>query len=152
MNYRTDRLWMLHLIYAGINSEDDALICIRNSVLEIILSVYASPLSDVESKELILRVSCGHVNDFLFLWLFLLMDSWKLRGMHFLGMFWLFFLQCIVLMMLFKKVTKVKEQSASYGLMKVFSNVVSFTDTPLCFLLPASPGTTFFVFIIQIAA
>ncbi|KNA12925.1 hypothetical protein SOVF_121720 [Spinacia oleracea] len=56
VNYRTDRLWMLHLIYAGINSEDDALICIRNSVLEIILSVYASPLSDVESKELILRV------------------------------------------------------------------------------------------------
>ncbi|KAL2944584.1 Nucleolar pre-ribosomal-associated protein 1 [Bienertia sinuspersici] len=56
VNFRTDRLWMLRLLYAGINLEDDALICIRNSVLDILLSVYASPLTDIESKELILLV------------------------------------------------------------------------------------------------
>ncbi|XP_021758900.1 uncharacterized protein LOC110723822 [Chenopodium quinoa] len=56
VTFRTDRLWMLRLLYAGINLEDDAVICVRNSVPEILLSVYASPLSDLESKELILRV------------------------------------------------------------------------------------------------
>lgn len=56
VNFRTDRLWMLRLLYAGINFEEDALIFVRNSMLEILLSVYASPLSDVESKELILQV------------------------------------------------------------------------------------------------
>ncbi|XP_057545063.1 uncharacterized protein LOC130824182 isoform X1 [Amaranthus tricolor] len=55
-NFRTDRMWMLCLLYAGINSEDDALIYIKNSVFEILLSVYTSPLSDIESKELILLV------------------------------------------------------------------------------------------------
>ena len=56
-------MWMLCLLYAGINSEDDALIYIKNSVFEILLSVYTSPLSDIESKELILLVSCDYVLD-----------------------------------------------------------------------------------------
>lgn len=56
VNFRKDRLWMLRLLHAGINLEDDAQIYIRNSVLEILLSVYSSPLSDKEAKELILQV------------------------------------------------------------------------------------------------
>lgn len=47
---------MLRLLYAGLNLDDDAQIYIRNSVLEILMSFYASPLSDNESKELILLV------------------------------------------------------------------------------------------------
>lgn len=47
---------MLRLLYAGLNLDDDAQIYIRNSVLEILMSFYASPLSDSESKELILLV------------------------------------------------------------------------------------------------
>lgn len=47
---------MLRLVYAGLNFDDDAQIYIRNSILEVLLSFYASPLSDNESKELILLV------------------------------------------------------------------------------------------------
>ncbi|XP_010675691.2 uncharacterized protein LOC104891665 isoform X2 [Beta vulgaris subsp. vulgaris] len=56
VTFRTDRMWMLRLLYAGINIEDDAVVYIRNSVLEILLSFYVSPLSDIDSKELILLV------------------------------------------------------------------------------------------------
>ncbi|KAH7865065.1 hypothetical protein Vadar_001776 [Vaccinium darrowii] len=59
VNFRTDRLWMLRLLYAGLDSDDDARIYIRNNILEILLVFYASPLSDIESKELTLQV----VND-----------------------------------------------------------------------------------------
>ncbi|KAH7839306.1 hypothetical protein Vadar_002434 [Vaccinium darrowii] len=55
VNFRTDRLWMLRLLYAGLDSDDDARIYIRNNILEILLVFYASPLSDIESKELTLQ-------------------------------------------------------------------------------------------------
>ncbi|KAH7862002.1 hypothetical protein Vadar_033545 [Vaccinium darrowii] len=55
VNFRTDRLWMLRLLYAGLDSDDDARIYIRNNILEILLVFYASPLLDIESKELILQ-------------------------------------------------------------------------------------------------
>lgn len=56
MNLKGERLWILRLIYAGLNLEDDSRIYIRNSVQEILLSFYSSPLSDKESQELILQV------------------------------------------------------------------------------------------------
>ncbi|XP_058184680.1 uncharacterized protein LOC131302085 [Rhododendron vialii] len=56
VNFRTDRLWILCLLYAGLDSDDDAQIYIRNNILEILLGFYASPLSDIESKEMILQV------------------------------------------------------------------------------------------------
>ncbi|KAK2639656.1 hypothetical protein Ddye_027451 [Dipteronia dyeriana] len=56
VNFRTERLWILRLAYAGLNLEDDAQIYIRNSILEILLSFYSSPLSDNESKKLILMI------------------------------------------------------------------------------------------------
>ncbi|KAL5804145.1 hypothetical protein ACOSQ3_030945 [Xanthoceras sorbifolium] len=56
VNFRTERLWILRLAYAGLNLDDDAQIYIRNSILEILLSFYSSPLSDNESKELILLI------------------------------------------------------------------------------------------------
>ncbi|XP_028111055.1 uncharacterized protein LOC114309518 isoform X4 [Camellia sinensis] len=56
VKFRTLRLWILRLLYAGLNSDDDAQIYIRNNILEILLAFYASPLSDSESKELILQV------------------------------------------------------------------------------------------------
>lgn len=84
MTFRTDRMWMLRLLYAGINIEDDAVVYIRNSVLEILLSFYVSPLSDIDSKELILLVSCGHGNNFLFFWVFF--GRHKLKTARFLLM------------------------------------------------------------------
>ncbi|KAK0600723.1 hypothetical protein LWI29_017841 [Acer saccharum] len=56
VNFRSERLWILRLAYAGLNLEDDAQIYIRNSILEILLSFYSSPLSDNESKKLILMI------------------------------------------------------------------------------------------------
>ncbi|XP_054820166.1 uncharacterized protein LOC129319197 isoform X2 [Prosopis cineraria] len=56
VNFKAERLWMLRLVYAGLNSDDDALLYIRNSILESLLSFYMSPLSDFESKELVMEV------------------------------------------------------------------------------------------------
>ncbi|XP_057980376.1 uncharacterized protein LOC131166095 isoform X2 [Malania oleifera] len=56
INFKADRLWILRLLYAGLNVDDDAHIYIRNSILEILLSFYTSPLSDNASKELILLI------------------------------------------------------------------------------------------------
>lgn len=47
---------MLRLLYAGLNLQDDAQIYIRNSIMENLMSFYVSPLSDNESKELVLQV------------------------------------------------------------------------------------------------
>ncbi|PIA27458.1 hypothetical protein AQUCO_07700016v1 [Aquilegia coerulea] len=55
-NFKTDRLWILRLSYAGLNSEDDARIFIRNCVVETFLSFYASALSNYQSKALILQI------------------------------------------------------------------------------------------------
>lgn len=55
-NFKAERLWILRLVYAGINSDDDALLYIRNSILESLMSFCISPLSDFESKGLIIEV------------------------------------------------------------------------------------------------
>ncbi|KAI4306089.1 hypothetical protein L6164_029398 [Bauhinia variegata] len=56
VNFKAERLWVLRLVYAGLRSDDDALLYIRNSILENLMSLYVSPLSDFESKELIIEV------------------------------------------------------------------------------------------------
>ncbi|KAF7831373.1 Nucleolar pre-ribosomal-associated protein 1 [Senna tora] len=56
VNFKAERLWMLRLVYVGLNSDDDALLYIRNSIFETLMSFYVSPLSDFESKELIIKV------------------------------------------------------------------------------------------------
>ncbi|XVF18198.1 hypothetical protein REPUB_Repub11eG0001000 [Reevesia pubescens] len=56
VNFRAQRLWILRLAYAGLNLEDDAWLYIRGSVPETLMSFYASPLSDIESKKLILQI------------------------------------------------------------------------------------------------
>lgn len=58
VNFRAERLWILRLACSGLNLNDDAEIFIKNSVLETLLSFYATPLADNESKELILQVTC----------------------------------------------------------------------------------------------
>ena len=56
MNFRAERLWILRLLYVGLNLDIDAQIYMRNSIFETLLSFYVSPLSDTDSKELILQV------------------------------------------------------------------------------------------------
>lgn len=56
INFKAERLWILRLIYAGLNLDDDAQIYIRNSILESLMSFYVFPLSDNETRELILQV------------------------------------------------------------------------------------------------
>ncbi|XP_027341039.1 uncharacterized protein LOC113854301 [Abrus precatorius] len=56
VNFKAERSWILRLVYAGLNSDDDAMIYIRNSILESLMSFYISPLSDFESKDLIIEV------------------------------------------------------------------------------------------------
>ncbi|XP_051120016.1 uncharacterized protein LOC127243852 [Andrographis paniculata] len=55
-SFRADRLWMLRLLYVGLNSEDDARIYIRNSIFQNLLSCYSSPLSDNDSKGLTIQI------------------------------------------------------------------------------------------------
>ncbi|XP_017980621.1 PREDICTED: uncharacterized protein LOC18594767 isoform X1 [Theobroma cacao] len=56
VNFRAQRLWILRLANAGLNLEDDAWLYIRSSILETLMSFYVSPLSDNESKKLILQI------------------------------------------------------------------------------------------------
>ncbi|KAL9319803.1 hypothetical protein ACSQ67_011642 [Phaseolus vulgaris] len=56
VNFKAERSWILRLVCAGLNSDDDAMIYIRNSILETLMSFYVSPLSDFESKNLIIEV------------------------------------------------------------------------------------------------
>ncbi|KAK8989349.1 hypothetical protein V6N11_063781 [Hibiscus sabdariffa] len=56
VNHRAQRLWILRLSYAGLNLEDDAWLYIRSSILETLMSFYVSPLSDVETKKIILQI------------------------------------------------------------------------------------------------
>ncbi|XP_056167551.1 uncharacterized protein LOC130134424 isoform X1 [Syzygium oleosum] len=56
VNFRAERIWILRLVYVGLGNDDDALVFMRNSVFENLLSLYASPFSDNESKELILQI------------------------------------------------------------------------------------------------
>ncbi|KAK4383551.1 hypothetical protein Sango_2765100 [Sesamum angolense] len=53
VSFRADRLWMLRLLYAGVNTEDDAQIYVENSIFEILMSFYSSPLSDNDSKDIL---------------------------------------------------------------------------------------------------
>ncbi|THG06429.1 hypothetical protein TEA_000719 [Camellia sinensis var. sinensis] len=90
VKFRTLRLWILRLLYAGLNSDDDAQIYIRNNILEILLAFYASPLSDYESKELILQQLGGMmvllvymlimINGQMFLGTQYLQQSYKVSG------------------------------------------------------------------------
>ncbi|KAL5081818.1 hypothetical protein RYX36_010239 [Vicia faba] len=56
VNFKAERSWILRLVYVGLNSDDDAMIYIRNSDLESLMSFYVSPLSDAVSKDLIIEV------------------------------------------------------------------------------------------------
>ncbi|XP_050368197.1 uncharacterized protein LOC126786419 [Argentina anserina] len=56
INFRSERLWILRLLYVGLNLDDDAHVYIKNSIFETLFSFYVSPLSDKESKELTLQV------------------------------------------------------------------------------------------------
>ncbi|KAK4804939.1 hypothetical protein SAY86_004756 [Trapa natans] len=56
VNFKSERLWILRLIYGSLNADEDAPIFMRNSVFENLLSFYSSPVSDNESKELILQI------------------------------------------------------------------------------------------------
>ncbi|XP_047968873.1 uncharacterized protein LOC125212686 [Salvia hispanica] len=56
ITFKADRVWMLRLLCTGLNTEDDAQTYIRNSIFETLISFYTSPLSDNESKELIIQV------------------------------------------------------------------------------------------------
>ncbi|CAN1172113.1 Nucleolar pre-ribosomal-associated protein 1 [Linum perenne] len=56
INFRAERLWILRLIYAGLNLDEDGQLFIYNSVMKELLSLYTSPLSDDESKKLILHI------------------------------------------------------------------------------------------------
>ncbi|XP_062077760.1 uncharacterized protein LOC133782458 isoform X2 [Humulus lupulus] len=56
VNFKAERLWILRLLYAGLNLDDDVQIYTRNSILETLMSYYFSPLSDNESKDLILQI------------------------------------------------------------------------------------------------
>lgn len=47
---------MLRLLCSGLNVDDDAQIYIRNGIFETLFSFYVSPISDHESKELIIQV------------------------------------------------------------------------------------------------
>ncbi|EFH70229.1 hypothetical protein ARALYDRAFT_336756 [Arabidopsis lyrata subsp. lyrata] len=53
---RSQRLWELRLVCVGLESEDDAQLYIRNSVLDTLMSFSSSPLADDETKGLILQV------------------------------------------------------------------------------------------------
>ena len=56
VNYKSERMWILRLLYSGLNIEDDAQLYIRNSIPDTLLSFYSSPLSDDESRELVIEV------------------------------------------------------------------------------------------------
>ncbi|XP_058070405.1 uncharacterized protein LOC131219338 isoform X2 [Magnolia sinica] len=56
VHFKTERLWILRLLYAGLKLDDDAQIFMRKCLLEHLLSFYVSSLSDNESKVLILQI------------------------------------------------------------------------------------------------
>ncbi|XP_039774061.1 uncharacterized protein LOC120641844 isoform X2 [Panicum virgatum] len=56
VHFKAERLWMLRLLCAGSNLADDAKIYKRGRVLELALAFCSSPVSDSESKVLVLKV------------------------------------------------------------------------------------------------
>jgi len=57
VHFKAERLWMLRLLSAGSNLADDAKIYKRGRVLELVLASCSSPVSDFESKVLVLKVN-----------------------------------------------------------------------------------------------
>jgi hypothetical protein len=57
MHFKAEHLWMLRLLSAGSNLADDAKIYKRGRVLELALAFCSSPVSDFESKVLVLKVN-----------------------------------------------------------------------------------------------
>ncbi|KAI3986665.1 hypothetical protein MKX01_014203 [Papaver californicum] len=55
IKFKTDKLWILRLSYSGLNLDDDAEI-FQMKCLHKMLSFYSSPLSDYESRILILQI------------------------------------------------------------------------------------------------
>ncbi|XP_042413782.1 uncharacterized protein LOC122002620 isoform X1 [Zingiber officinale] len=53
---KLEHIWILQLLYAGINSIDDAKIYRRNKLLEFLLSFHASSMSNSQSSFLILQI------------------------------------------------------------------------------------------------
>ncbi|CAI9091124.1 OLC1v1026064C1 [Oldenlandia corymbosa var. corymbosa] len=56
INFKTERLWMLRLLNSALDMDEDALILVRNSTFQTLLNFYTSPLSDAESKDLIVQM------------------------------------------------------------------------------------------------
>lgn len=56
VTFKSERLWILRLLNTALNMDDDAQVFVRNSIFELLLNFYASPLSDDQSKELIIEV------------------------------------------------------------------------------------------------
>ncbi|XP_039143511.1 uncharacterized protein LOC120280662 isoform X2 [Dioscorea cayenensis subsp. rotundata] len=56
IHFRSDCLWILRLLLAGLNSYDDAKIYLGNGLLELLLSFYSSSLSDFGSNILIIQI------------------------------------------------------------------------------------------------
>lgn len=51
-----DHLWILRLLYAGLNSSDDAKLYLKNKVFDVLLSYSSSSLAGDEFKMLTLLV------------------------------------------------------------------------------------------------
>ncbi|KAI0491316.1 hypothetical protein KFK09_025576 [Dendrobium nobile] len=56
IHFSTERLWILRLLCAGLNSPDDAKLYLRNNVLDVLLSYSSSSLADDEFKILTLMI------------------------------------------------------------------------------------------------
>ncbi|KAG0485487.1 hypothetical protein HPP92_009566 [Vanilla planifolia] len=63
IHFKTDRLWNLRLLYAGLNSDDDARIYLKNNILDLLLSYFSSSLADADFKILTLMIvrKCVHL-------------------------------------------------------------------------------------------
>ncbi|KAG0487245.1 hypothetical protein HPP92_009340 [Vanilla planifolia] len=63
IHFKTDRLWILRLLYAGLNSDDDARIYLKNNILDLLLSYFSSSLADADFKILTLMIvrKCVHL-------------------------------------------------------------------------------------------
>ncbi|WOL03409.1 hypothetical protein Cni_G12129 [Canna indica] len=56
IHFKMERIWILQLLHAGINLDDDAKAYRRNKILELLLSFHASSMSDSQLGFIILKV------------------------------------------------------------------------------------------------
>lgn len=56
IHFKMERMWILQLLHAGINLDDDAKIYRSNKLMEFLLSFHASSMSDSQSSFLVLQV------------------------------------------------------------------------------------------------